>query len=213
MTKTSVLSDKKYLYQALRFVIYGAAYATERFFSLVFFSHYNDFWYLTLHFTQTKKYASTSLRIQIFMNELDPFENLSKSWGKKGKKDSPVLLNRISSRYMVIQERSKKCPCGHLIAYFTFTNLLGFWSPFHTQMLWNQMTCRIPTKSSNMVYFKPDLAWRSRIYLVNLLNFTNCSYLQAKWAFCSNRIFIIFDLLDIWTLLWAYDVMQMCYTL
>ena len=93
-------------YQALRFVIYGAAYATERFFSLVFFSHYNDLWYLTLHFTQTKKYASTYLGIQIFMNELNPFENLSKSWGKKGKKDSPVLLNKIP-RYMVIQERSK----------------------------------------------------------------------------------------------------------
>ena len=64
------------------------------------------------------------------------------------------------------------------------------------------------TKSSNMVYFKPVLAWRSKTYLVNLLDFTNCTYLQAKWAICSNKIFIIFDLLDIWTLPWAYDVMR-----
>ena len=114
------------LYEAPRSVIYGAAYATEIFFSLVFFSHYNDFWYLTLHFTQTKKYASTYLRIQIFMNELNPFENLSKSWGKRGKKDQPVLLNRIP-RYMVIQERSKKVsvwPPNCVLYIYKFVRIL-----------------------------------------------------------------------------------------
>ena len=124
----------------LRFVIYGAAYATESLFSLVFFSHYNDLWYLTLHFTQTKKHASTYLHVYkyLWMNWI-----LLKIYQNHGAKKAKKTRQSFSIGYLGIWSfkngpKVSVWPPNCILYNYKFVGT--FWSPFHTQMLWNQIT-------------------------------------------------------------------------